>query len=97
MGKTVRLFITLPAEVWAIALKPLVFLDRVPRRRKLRTEPPPPLSSLMAGKEQLGRLLVRTFVSCRRGHAKMWPSTCSQGFEARAHARTRAHYREGSG
>jgi len=28
MGKTVRLFITLPAEVWAIALKPLVFLDR---------------------------------------------------------------------
>ncbi|KYQ47433.1 hypothetical protein ALC60_13554, partial [Trachymyrmex zeteki] len=52
------------------------------------TEPPPPLSSLMAGKEQPGRLLVRTFVSYRRGHAEMWPSTCSQGFEARAHARS---------
>lgn len=52
------------------------------------TEPPSPLSGLMAGKEQPGRLLVRTFVSRRRGHAEMWPSTCSQGFEARAHART---------
>lgn len=60
------------------------------------TKPPPPLSGLMAGKEQPGRLLVRTFVSCTRGHAEMWPSTCSQGFEARAHARTQAHYREGS-
>lgn len=60
------------------------------------TEPPPPLSGLMAGKEQPGRLLVRTFVSRTRGHAEMWPSTCSQGFEARAHARARDHYREGS-
>lgn len=60
------------------------------------TEPPPPLSGLMAGKEQPGRLLVRTFVSPTRGHAEMWPSTCSQGFETRAHARTWAHYREGS-
>lgn len=56
------------------------------------TEPPPPLSGLMAGKEQPGRLLVRTFVSRTRGHAKIWPSTCSQGFEARTHARTQAHY-----
>ncbi|TGZ46722.1 Uncharacterized protein DBV15_10804 [Temnothorax longispinosus] len=61
-----------------------------------RTEPPPSLSGLMAGKEQPGRLLVRTFVSRTRGHAEMWPSTCSQGFEARAHARTQARYREGS-
>lgn len=53
------------------------------------TEPPPPLSGLMVGKEQPGRLLVRTFVSRTRGHAEMWPSTCSQGFETRAHARTR--------
>jgi hypothetical protein len=28
MGKAARLFITLPAEVWAIALKSLVFRDR---------------------------------------------------------------------
>ncbi|KYN21405.1 hypothetical protein ALC57_06331 [Trachymyrmex cornetzi] len=140
MGKTARLFITLPAEVWAIALKLLVFLDRVvepvlarksgvsqyatrqhsfeneriskralDRRRRddpectselfanqKRTEPPPPLSGLMAGKEQPGRLLVRTFVSRRRGHDEMWPSTCSQGFEARACTNPGPIYRKGS-
>ncbi|KYN37277.1 hypothetical protein ALC56_08334 [Trachymyrmex septentrionalis] len=158
MGKTARLFITLPAELWAIALKSLVFLDRrltaeeeatlknyherlqvvepvlarksgvsqyatrqhsfeneriskrvLDRRRRddpectselsanqKRTEPPPPLSSLMAGKEQPGRLLVRTFMSRRRGHDEMWPSTCSQGFEARACANPGPIYREGS-
>lgn len=74
----------------SLPLPPPHFIENVWYARAFYTgtEPPPPLSSLMAGKEQPGRLLVRTFVSYRRGHAEMWPSTCSQGFEARAHARS---------
>lgn len=57
-------------------------------------ESPPPLLGLMAGKEQPGRLPVRTFVSAR-GHAVcVWPSTCNQ--ETRTHAQSWARYREGN-
>ena len=82
----------------SLPLPPPHFIENVWYARAFYTgtEPPPPLSGLMAGKEQPGRLLVRTFVSRRRGHDEMWPSTCSQGFEARACTNPGPIYREGS-
>ncbi|EZA49414.1 hypothetical protein X777_11912 [Ooceraea biroi] len=54
------------------------------------TEPQPRRPGLMAGKEQPGRLPVRTFVSAMRCH-------CSQGFETRVRCSgSGARHQEGS-